>query len=345
MNQDDLVWGLDVLTGRIIDSSLTGIKLPESIRDEGNAVQTHITNVYEGSRRWTHSRGTQGLGIADKITEGKSTGELSLKIYVEKKCPLSKLKEPVPKQVEIPGLGRIETDVEEIGKVTPEVYTGKARPAMPGCGLGHTKVNAGTYGCLVRKKGNPSSLYILSNSHILAASGEAALGDRIIQPAKYDNGRVSQDTLATLSEFIPFKFGKENYENTVDAAIALVKDNHSVTDSIRQLAYVPKGIGRSIKREMKVQKVGRTTDHTLGFVRDVHYRLHMPYILPSGKRKYVGFRDVIMCSRFTAPGDSGSAVLNDRGYLIGLHFGGSPSTSIFCKITNVFKLLDLELPK
>jgi hypothetical protein len=52
-----------------------------------------------------------------------------------------------------------------------ELDTQRHRPAFPGCGLGHTDVTVGTFGCLVRKKGDPNNLYILSNSHVLANEG------------------------------------------------------------------------------------------------------------------------------------------------------------------------------
>ena len=94
---------------------------------------------------------------------------------------------------------------------------------------------------------------------------------------------------------------------------------------------------------MRVQKVGRTTDYTTGVVLDVHYRLALRYKKPGGGTGRVGLRDQVLCTRYTAGGDSGSAVLNSRKRVVGLHFAGSPSTSIFNRIGHVFDLLDLEL--
>lgn len=55
-----------------------------------------------------------GLGIGFKERKNVSLGRLCLKVYVEKKVPLSKLQknEIIPKK-----LKGIETDVEEIGQV------------------------------------------------------------------------------------------------------------------------------------------------------------------------------------------------------------------------------------
>jgi hypothetical protein len=213
---------------------------------------------------------------------------------------------------------------------------------MPGCGLGHRNVSVGTFGCLVRKRGDASRLYILSNSHVLADEGVAQIGDPVLQPGPYDGGG-GRDRLARLGEFQPFTFSRVGYLNFVDAAIAEV-DPRRVRDVIRVLGVRPAGVGRTLRRGMQVQKVGRTTDHTVGVIRDVNYRFSLAYKNPaSGRRSRVGFRDQILCSRYTAGGDSGSLVMNMREYALGLHFAGSPSTSIFNRIRDVFAALDVEL--
>ena len=94
---------------------------------------------------------------------------------------------------------------------------------------------------------------------------------------------------------------------------------------------------------MKVQKTGRTTDHTIGIIRDVDYRTTLRYRKPTGGSLRVGFKDQVLCSRYTAPGDSGSAILNMNRKVVGLHFAGSPSTSVFNKIGNVLDALNLEI--
>jgi V8-like Glu-specific endopeptidase len=57
----------------------------------------------------------------------------------------------------------------------------------------------------------------------------------------------------------------------------------------------------------------------------------------------VGFRDQVLCTRYTAGGDSGAAVLNKRRYLVGLHFAGSMSASVFNPVQPVFRSLAIEL--
>lgn len=340
ITEDDCVFALDLVArgGTMIQAQSLG--LADMASDA--SYQRSCEKLYTKSRSWTLARKTQGLGIGEKTSDGKVTDELSIKVYVDKKKPMAKLKNPVPKRLKVPGMGDLLTDVEEIGEVQPESFTTRVRPILPGCGLGHPDIDAGTLGCIVRKKSDPDQLYILSNSHVLAASGQADIGDRIIQPGKYDDGKVTMDTVANLDQFEPFDFDS-GYPNLIDAAIAKIAPDIKIVKEIRDLGFAPIGVSKTVRRGMKVQKVGRTTDHTIGIVKDAHHMTRFPYRI-GGRNKVVGFQDVVLCSHYTSPGDSGSAVLNMSKRLVGLHFAGSISSSIFCRINNVFQLLELELP-
>jgi len=337
--ENDLVLALEFVTEGAKAS------VPSALSREAFSTESFMSEtkkVQKSARPWTQGAGIQGIGIGEKISGGKvDTSELSLRVYVEKKKPKAKLKNMVPKKLAMPEIGEVTTDVVEIGRVEREVFTGRVRPAMPGCGVGHTKVTVGTFGCLVRKKGK-KTLHILSNSHVLANQGVAKVGDRVLQPGKHDGGRVPQDVIGTLADWEPFTFSATGYPNLVDAAIAKVGKS-KVTDVVRIIGIAPRGVSRSVRRRMRVQKVGRTTDYTTGVVVDVHYRMSLPYKKPGGGTGRVGLRDQVLCTRYTAGGDSGSVVMNSRKHIVGLHFAGSPSSSIFNRITHVFNLLDIEL--
>ena len=298
--------------------------------------------TFREARPWQRSKGIQGFGISEKTTEGKISGPLVLKGYVDKKLPKSKLRYPVPGQIPLPSLGEpLTTDVEEIGQVQAEAFTGRLRPAVPGCGLGHIHVTVGTFGCLVRKIGSKSPLYILSNSHVLARTGFGRKGDQIIQPGRRDGGSPGPDKIGELAEFVPFDLSRVGYPNLVDAAIARTRAR-LVRPEVRLLGPIT-GVSSIVRRGMRVQKVGRTTDHTVGVVRDVDFRTRVGYRKPNRQKFTVGFRNQVLCSRYTAGGDSGSAVLNTDRKIIGLHFAGSDSTSIFTRITTVFASFGVEL--
>jgi hypothetical protein len=346
---------LDVLTGADGPPASAGFPAPSAAPD-GQLFLASL-EARDAARPWTEDPNIQGLGMADRITAGRRESELALKVYVERKLPMSRVENPVPAELEIPGVdGRLATDVEEIGRVELEAATGRFRPAMPGCGLGHPEIDVGTFGCLVRKRFDPEcgpespaseeardeSLYVLSNSHVLANHGVCRVGDLVVQAGRHDGGLAPDDALCELAEWVPFEFTDTGFPNRVDAAIARVLNPEEVTSAVR-LIGVPPGHTRHVQRDMEVHKCGRSSDLTWGKVRDVDYRLQMSYKRPEGGHGRVGLRDQVLCTRYTAPGDSGSAVFSSGGLVVGLHFAGSSSTSIFNRIGHVLDALDLEL--
>ena len=228
------------------------------------------------------------MGIGDKLTHGEPTGELALRVYVEKKKAKAKVANPVPKVVVVPGVGERITDVIELGRVVPELFTERVRPAMPGSGLGHTAVTVGTFGCLVRRKGDSTGLYVLSNAHVLANEGMAAPGDGIVQPGSLDGGTSDGDSFARLTDFVPFEFTDTSFPNLVDAAIAKVRRRTWVGPKLRILDIAPAGVSKTVRRGMHIKKVGRTTDYTTGVISDVHLRLALRYHRPSGSGRGTG---------------------------------------------------------
>lgn len=329
-NRKHLLLALELITTPELPRIATGL--------HAEAIQ-----MQEKTKSWAMSKGIQGIGIAEKITDGEKIGEVVIKVYVEKKLPKSKVEDLIPKDLRVPGVdGTIKTDVQEIGVVVKEPNTIRVRPAIPGFGVGHIKITVGTFGCLVRKTNDSNAIYILSNSHVLADEGTGAVGDPVIQPGAYDGGTNPTDVIAELSQWVPFNFTTTGYPNTVDAAIARVKNKASVTSAIR-LIGVPVGVSNRIRRDMRVQKTGRTTDYTQGIIQDINYRMALNYKKPGGGNGRVGLQDLVLCTRFTDGGDSGSAVLDMNKKVVGLHFAGSPSSSIFNKIGNVLGPLDIEV--
>ena len=329
--EKDLIKALDILTeGDEAD-------MPQSLRATAKAGL-----VKTKAKPWTMGKGIQGVGIGNKISDGVELDELVIKVYVDKKRPKSDVTNLVPRVVDIEGLDAIQTDVEAIGKVRRESNTIRVRPAIPGYSVGHVNITAGTLGCLVKKRGNASRLYILSNSHVLADEGTGKAGDEILQPGPADGGKTPGDVIAKLSEWVPFDFTTATFPNLVDAAIAELNDPNLATSAINQIGK-PTGVSSKLQRGMQVQKSGRTTDYTIGVIRDLNYRTALRYKKPDGGRGRVGFRDQILCTRFTAGGDSGSAVMNMQQQVVGLHFAGSDSSSIFNRIQNVLDALDIEI--
>lgn len=273
------------------------------------------------------------IGISEKVTEKKSTGTLSLCFYVEKKIPRGRMKlnKLVPPVIASKDGTAVFTDIKALGKVRPELRK-KATPIQSGYSVAHVKTSAGTVAAIVKKG---KKYYILSNSHVLALSGTAKKGDKVVYPGPADGGKLPTHLAGKLTHFVPFKVGND-FLNTIDAALAEIDSDR--LDELDLSLYGVKGTPKIIApaRGMTVVKRGRTTNETAGVIEDVNFRVIMPY----DEVGDVGFLDQVLCTRYTKPGDSGSLVVDKAsGKIVGLHFAGANGGSVFNPIGPVMSAL------
>jgi hypothetical protein len=236
--------------------------------------QLAAIEVRESARPWTLAKNTQGLGIAERITAGRKLDELALKVYVEKKLPKSQCDYVVPKRIKVPGSGAAYRSRLMSRRLVGLSLRRRLAAFGQRCGLGRLEVQVGTFGCLARKWSQPDNLYVLSNSHVLANQGICKVGDVVIQAGRYDSGVEPGDVICELAEWILFDFDPEGYPNLVDAAIAQVRKPGEITAAVR-LIGIPTGYSLYVRRGMNVYKSGRTTDYTVGEIRDIDYRLQI----------------------------------------------------------------------
>ncbi len=323
-----------------------------------------------------------GVGVGYKETDGTVTDELAVTVNVVEKRPVAQLApdERIPRQLDGLKTDVVETGRFFAGQVIPpedtspsqtvvmEVQTtqGRWRPVIPpGVSMGHFAITTGTFGCLVRRG---AEVFILSNNHVLANVNGAGLGDAILQPGRYDGGTI-EDRVAVLAEYVPIDFGGENPncnlatgttsalnwlaerlgsahrimayrttpgENLIDAALARPLDPAQFTPEIYKIG-IPKGthpatLGTPLK------KTGRTTDYTEGRIVQLDVTMQVDY-----NGRTATFTHQLMANGISAGGDSGSAVLDSEGYVIGLLFAGSPNSTLMNPIQTVLQMLRVEL--
>lgn len=273
-----------------------------------------------------------GMGFGYKTVKGKTTDKPCIKVYVTEKLP--------PEQVTVEDLVPQEfmgvpLDVEEVGIIEAQEFKVRVRPARPGYSIGHYRITAGTFGCLVRDR-CCSGIYILSNNHVLANSNGANIGDPILQPGRYDGGTLPGDLIAKLTRFVPINFGDINQYNLVDAAIAHPIETRLVRADIINIG-IPHGCAEA-GLDMPVIKSGRTTQTTKGAVVGLDVTIAVNY---QGRLAY--FRDQILTTNMSAGGDSGSLLLNTEREAVGLLFAGSNKVTVHNRITNVLMALGVEL--
>jgi hypothetical protein len=301
-----------------------------------------------------------GYAIGRKRVHDKPIGDLAVTVFVNKKLSLRRLPlaNRIPQVLRLPddrasgGVLEFVTDVQEARFQSLE-YTARERPARSGISIGHVAITAGTLGGLVRDRAT-GAVVILSNNHVMANSNDASAGDFILQPGPHDGGNDPADRIATLTRFVPINF-LPGAENHVDGAIATPLDpaRNQVIWNTRDVGAQTPAIARQLSEEdlgAAVQKTGRTTEHTDGYVQSLFATVQVKYDM---FRKGT-FVDQIIVSQesgqpaFSNGGDSGSLVYDTDRRCIGLLFAGSegsatePATTIINPIQHVLRELNVE---
>ncbi|MBO1436679.1 hypothetical protein [Meiothermus sp. CFH 77666] len=304
----------------------------------------------------------RGMGVGVKWKNGEPTGEPALVVLVSQKLERSQLSRAdlIPAK-----LGDMQTDVLAIGEVFAgnaeeagvQTLTRRIRPAEGGYSVGHFRITAGTMATAVydllpgatvsppaHGLGIPPRFYILSNNHVLANSNDASLGDPILQPGVFDGGTLPADLIARLSRFVPITFEppvpRAQHRNLVDAAIA-EGQFHDLDREIYWNGYVQGWQPRSKTLVgQRVKKTGRTTNMTTGRITVLGATIDVNF----GGGRVARFIDQIVTTNISAPGDSGSLVLSERGNLaLGLLFAGSSVATIVNHFEHVRSLLRIEV--
>ena len=287
-----------------------------------------------------------------KWTNGQPTGKPAVLALVTQKVPKDEL---TPAEMVPAKINEVPTDVLAIGEpfadqaepeVVIEALARKARPAEGGYSVAHRNVTAGTLATCVYDSGLaiPDHYYILSNNHVLANSNAASPGDPILQPGPADGGVDPSDRIARLSRWVRIRFEppvpRTQHNNLVDAAIA-EGQFHDLDREIYWIGYVGGWLRRrEVRVGMPIHKTGRTTSYTKGRVTAVNATVDVGF----GGGRVARFRDQIVTTRISAPGDSGSLVLTQDGNkALGLLFAGSPFATILNQIEHVKRLLGIEI--
>jgi hypothetical protein len=215
------------------------------------------------------------------------------------------------------------------------------RPVPIGVSTGNANECAsGTIGARVIGGGNT---YALSNNHVFARENAGSTGETIYQPGRYDLGCATgtQYVLGTLARFVSINFSGGN--NTVDAALAAVGSN--LGNATTSAGYgIPGSTPVTATVGMAVQKCGRTTNCTTGFVNAVNVTVNVGY--SSGTAKFVN-QIWIKASKgsFSKAGDSGSLIVTNTSAAspVGLLFAGGRKDTFANPIGAVLSALNVSI--
>jgi hypothetical protein len=259
-----------------------------------------------------------GIGIKEKA--GKLIDESVFRVYVMEKKPLDALSlaERIP--TEIHG---IKTDVVIVRPNYPEAEdpdrcpatpkdpdeypkdTDKYRPVKGGVQIQREgKEGKGTLGCLARLVSDNSAV-LLSAAHVIY-SDSATDNTEIGQPWHGNSCCCTCNAIAVNLVASP--------RSDVDCAIARLKPDVEYEARIKEIGFIT-GVQNAVHGE-EVKKRGRSTGLTFGHITDLTFTA-------DGTISEIEVKKNNGCERFSLPGDSGSALLNARNEIIGLHVEGN----------------------
>jgi hypothetical protein len=206
---------------------------------------------------------------------------------------------------------RGETDIRRTGPIRAAAW--QRRRQRP-CAIGSSVMvedvdDAGTIGAFVARKDKPD-LHVLSNAHVLTNYGLVGTGAGIVQPGGHDGGTVA-DRIGTLTAWSPIDL-RARMVNSVDAAVARLDNGIDAMPGqahpIGQFGAVSDARARFRAGErIQVQKVGRTTEHTMGRLIAVDTEV---------RPLYQGQRAIFRQQLEIAPNESQFAWLGDSGLLL-----------------------------
>jgi hypothetical protein len=278
--------------------------------------------------------GVTGVGIGLKEVGGEATGELAIRVMVERKMDVAD-GAMVP-----PDLMGFLTDVVERRfeqeQVTPDLdpyeplrggISGGPCATIGGLGSG------GTLGAFVRRNSLGGKMAMISNAHVL---GHVGIGPAV-QP-EVGVGRCPRDVIGTV---VASSLADPAAAHTVDAALIELSgvrgERYDVVDvgELRGTTVAQPG--------MRVKKRGKTTRLTFGIVYDTfvtclneHGQLLRDQIAVEA--------DADFNPRWSDQGDSGSLVLTRDDRAVGLHWGhGSATTGVANPIRHVESVLDVAV--
>lgn len=285
-----------------------------------------------------------GVGVGEKVSSGKRTSALAIKVLVAKKFPRSQVgsRDLIPATIE-----GLPTDVVAVGYPRKLTLANRLRfrPLQAGISVSPAPaatspyVLAGTLGILARGR-TSSRRYLISNNHVIANENAVSPGESVIQPASMDGGD-SGDRIGRVSHVVELKFG--NRRNWMDVAAAVIDENLKPGPRPPTVGIGPVHGTANVRLNSLVRKAGRTTGLTEGIVRTV--KLDVLNIEYDGGM--VRMEDVFAVEgvegAFSRSGDSGSGVVNDKGAVVGLLFAGTDTQTFVIPIQRVLRRLKMKV--
>jgi hypothetical protein len=266
------------------------------------------------------------VGVGPKEVAGTLTGDLALRVYVERKLATRALSihERFPATLDGLPVDVVESAPAFVRSAAVRPERQARDPMCAGISIGRSGVRFGTLGAFCRSliPADQGQVLALSNHHVLAGA-EGQCGDPVYQPGPGDSAGHCLRKVGTLLRAWPIEPGI--IANRIDAAVAVVSVGHELTllgDTQRICSSGAAQAGTI------VCKFGRTTGQTEGVITDLCCTAVVGFN-PSCPQQTATFIGQIRIDRrgptklFADAGDSGAVILERGvGKVVGLYFAG-----------------------
>ncbi len=312
-----------------------------STLDELIAIKRRVEQQYLGQP------GVTGIDVGYKVVAGVQTDELAIRVHVAEKKTKVPAGERVPKEID----GAV-TDVLE-RRYEPQVVSepldvglqvvdsGHYPTLQGGISMGPSRdvggfIFAGTLGAVVVDNATNQHA-ALTNFHVACVDSTWAVGNRMVQPSRIDTGVVPTDEFGAIARAV--------LSAHVDGAVVSIDSGRASSAAVAEIGTI-KG-SKAATLGMPVRKRGRTTGLTYGSVDGLSLAVNIDYGDGIGVKTLTDqisiAADTTKNAMFSDHGDSGSVIVDDNGYVVGLLFAGAGAGTVANPIASVLSELNVSM--
>lgn len=296
--------------------------------------------------RFLAQPGVTAVDVGYKEVGGRLTDEVAIRVHVEAKRDDVPDDQRVPAQIDgaVTDVLERKYELQVLAKeldVAAQADTTHYASLQGGISMGPSRaingfVFAGTLGAIVID--NVTNQHAaLTNFHVACVDNTFSIGDRMVQPSRIDTGVVPTDEFGSLL--------RATLSAAVDGAVVSIDASKTSTCQVVEIGNV-KGT-KAATLGMTVRKRGRTTGFTHGMVDGLTQTVKIDYGDGIGVKTLTNqisiAADTTQNPVFSDHGDSGSVIVDDSGFVVGLLFAGAGTSTVANPIAAVLFELNISM--
>jgi hypothetical protein len=301
--------------------------------------------------------GVHAVGVGAKQVDGKRTEDVAIAVFVEHKRPLAEVPadERVPEQIEGVKTDVIEMPVPQTIQVPGQLFGTKReddkkyRPIRGGTQCAREGQGFGTFGCLFTMPSDPKTVIAATCHHVIYTNcSDKANKEQVGQAdGSTSSSHCCQDIIGSVLA--------ARCDNEVDVALIKLNGGEDWLAEVQEVG--PVGATHFVEpgeanppNTYPVQKRGRTSSRTggtithtgtSGTVKNAGGGVHRTFTNGMVIQPNTDPEHPTTGVDFALPGDSGSALLNESGYVVGIVFSATFATATSNGSAWAFPLKDL----